>query len=136
MSYSSAVFPINCCDGETQVPPLSFSRFFLSLLWHFPHNETFFGVISGRNQLRGCLQLLSWTLSCFINATQSRSYHSINTTCWSRARPVHRSTTVSSVSARQPVLSWLALLTRHSSYGRDCVVSLSMLSSVKRRRPG
>lgn len=63
----------------------SSSSLVFSTQWHFslghPRSQS-----AARESLHG-LQLLSWTLSCFINAKQSRSYHSINTTCWSRARP-------------------------------------------------
>lgn len=110
------------------------------LLWSFPHSDTSLWVISGRNQLWGSLhqlQLLSWTLSCFINAKQSRSYHSINTTCWWRARPIHCTPTISSVFA-QATCTFLAPALHMSLLlqSRLCCVIVAGFSSERRKEPG
>lgn len=66
----------------------------------------------GCNQQSGRLigpQLLSWPLSCFIKAKQSRSYRSVNTH--------HRSpSSTSAVSLQQRALSWLPPLICHCFY--------------------
>lgn len=72
--------------------------------WHFFLGSSQVAISRGGDLHR--LQLLGWTLSCFINAKQSRSYRSINNTCRSGPRPIHYTFTIPSVYVQQPVVSW------------------------------
>lgn len=72
--------------------------------WHFFLGSSQVAISRGGDLHR--LQLLGWTLSCFINAKQSRSYRSINNTCRSGPWPIHYTFTIPSVYVQQPVVSW------------------------------
>lgn len=109
------MFSINCWDTDkvptSPLPSVSSSPALSPPCGHGPRGHP--RPRSAEAALAAAAQ--NWTLFglCFINAKQSRSYHSVNTTCWSGAWPTHNAPTISSVCVKQPVRSWHWFITCH-----------------------